>query len=252
MGDESICLHLTGDWTPALSDGANVHRLDLHNQYQEPFSTNWFELHGVEGLGFETPTQQNGQLVFDFVVSGVEGETFKAYWDSGPPSIVVTAGAPAEATPQPPPGRRTPEILAQLVRVPQPSPLFYLTATITAVLLGALHALTPGHGKTIVAAYLVGSQGTWGQAVGLGSIVTLTHTGSVLGLLALTASQYILPTTLFPPRLLRRCIKMAGIKNKIPVYLLSALLRQFNASACGQASMQAPHAKQSACIFFPA
>ena len=200
VGDESIRLHLAGDWALAISDGANVHHLDLHNQYQEPFSTNWFALHGVEGLGFETPTQQNGQLAFDFAISGVEGEMFKAYWDSGTPSIVATAGAPAEATPQSPQGRRASEILAQLVRVPKPSPLFYLTATVTAILLGALHALMPGHGKAIVAAYLVGSRGTLGQAVGLGSIVTLTHTGSVLalGLIALTASRYILPTTLFP------------------------------------------------------
>src|SRR5262249_40207536 len=45
--------------------------------------------------------------------------------------------------------------------------------------LGAMHALSPGHGKTIVAAYLVGNRGTAKHAVFLGAMVTLTHTISV-------------------------------------------------------------------------
>jgi ABC-type nickel/cobalt efflux system permease component RcnA len=68
------------------------------------------------------------------------------------------------------------------------------------VILGGLHALTPGHGKTLVAAYLVGSRGTAGHAVALGGIVTFTHTASVIaiGLLALLASQFIVPNVLVP------------------------------------------------------
>jgi nickel/cobalt transporter (NicO) family protein len=67
-------------------------------------------------------------------------------------------------------------------------------------LLGGLHALTPGHGKTLVAAYLIGSRGTAGHAAALGGIVTFTHTASVIavGLLALFAGQYILPDVLVP------------------------------------------------------
>ncbi len=45
---------------------------------------------------------------------------------------------------------------------------------------GAAHAFTPGHGKTMVAAYLVGERGTVGHAVGLGLTATLAHTGSVI------------------------------------------------------------------------
>jgi len=47
---------------------------------------------------------------------------------------------------------------------------------LTAFVLGALHALQPGHGKTIVAAYLVGAHGTVKDAVFLGIVVTITHT----------------------------------------------------------------------------
>ena len=46
--------------------------------------------------------------------------------------------------------------------------------------LGAAHALTPGHGKTLVAAYLVGENGTIWHAVVLGIVTTITHTGAVL------------------------------------------------------------------------
>src|SRR5262249_27934224 len=49
-------------------------------------------------------------------------------------------------------------------------------ALVVAAALGALHALEPGHGKTVVAAYLVGSRGTAWHAVILGLIVTVSHT----------------------------------------------------------------------------
>jgi nickel/cobalt transporter (NicO) family protein len=65
---------------------------------------------------------------------------------------------------------------------------------------GALHALSPGHGKTMVAGYLVGARGTPRHAAILGLMVTATHTVSVfaLGLVTLAASQYILPEQLYP------------------------------------------------------
>ncbi len=65
---------------------------------------------------------------------------------------------------------------------------------------GAVHALSPGHGKTMVAAYLVGSRGTPRHAMTLGLVVTITHTFGVfaLGLALLVASRYILPEKLFP------------------------------------------------------
>ena len=65
---------------------------------------------------------------------------------------------------------------------------------------GALHALSPGHGKAMVAAYLVGTRGTARHAVVLGATVTVTHTIGVfaLGLVTLLLSQYILPEDLYP------------------------------------------------------
>jgi ABC-type nickel/cobalt efflux system permease component RcnA len=65
---------------------------------------------------------------------------------------------------------------------------------------GAAHAFSPGHGKSIVAAYLVGSRGTPRHAVFLGLTVTVTHTIGVfaLGLVTLSLSQFIVPDQLFP------------------------------------------------------
>jgi high-affinity nickel-transport protein len=74
------------------------------------------------------------------------------------------------------------------------------SAALIAAGLGALHALEPGHGKTIVAAYLVGSRGTARHAVLLGIVVTAAHTSGVylLGTLTLYASRYIVPEQLYP------------------------------------------------------
>jgi ABC-type nickel/cobalt efflux system permease component RcnA len=74
------------------------------------------------------------------------------------------------------------------------------SAALIAAGLGALHALEPGHGKTIVAAYLVGSRGTARHAVLLGMVVTAAHTAGVylLGALTLYASRYIVPDQLYP------------------------------------------------------
>ena len=65
---------------------------------------------------------------------------------------------------------------------------------------GALHALSPGHGKAMVAAYLVGTRGTARHALALGATVTVTHTIGVfaLGVVTLALSQYILPEDLYP------------------------------------------------------
>jgi nickel/cobalt transporter (NicO) family protein len=65
---------------------------------------------------------------------------------------------------------------------------------------GALHALSPGHGKAMAAAYLIGTRGTARDAVVLGATVTVTHTIGVfaLGLVTLALSQYVLPEQLYP------------------------------------------------------
>lgn len=80
------------------------------------------------------------------------------------------------------------------------SPKLVALALGVAFVLGALHGLSPGHGKTIVSAYLVGSRGTVAQAMLLGLVVTITHTSSVLllGALCMTVFDRGVPPGLLP------------------------------------------------------
>jgi nickel/cobalt exporter len=92
-----------------------------------------------------------------------------------------------------------------------------LLALVVAVGLGAFHALEPGHGKTLVAAYLVGSRGTFKHALLLGLIVTASHTAGVylLGAVTLYASQYIVPEQLYP---------WLGLVSGVMIFTLGVIL----------------------------
>src|SRR5205085_5402125 len=65
---------------------------------------------------------------------------------------------------------------------------------------GAAHALSPGHGKSMVAAYLVGTRGRPRHALALAATVTITHTAGVfaLGFVTLALSSVIVPERLYP------------------------------------------------------
>ena len=91
-------------------------------------------------------------------------------------------------------------ILASLVAAEELSFPVVIFAIMVALGLGALHAVSPGHGKTIMAAYLVGTRGTARHALFLGFTVTISHTIGVLGLglVVLYASQVLAPERLYP------------------------------------------------------
>ena len=81
-----------------------------------------------------------------------------------------------------------------LFRAATLTPVLAIASILLAAALGAGHALTPGHGKTLMAAYLVGSRGTVLHAVGLGLSVTVSHTLGILILaLLITGAESILP-----------------------------------------------------------
>lgn len=79
--------------------------------------------------------------------------------------------------------------------------------------LGALHALAPGHGKTVMAAYLVGSGGNRRQALGLGLSVAVSHTLGVLvlGLVTLAGTSTFAPERVFPVLSLLSGVIVIGI-----------------------------------------
>ena len=108
-----------------------------------------------------------------------------------PPAAAVNASAPNTHTPQ--------DRFTQTIATAKLTPAIILIGLGVAFIFGAFHALSPGHGKTMVAAYLVGSHGTPKHAVLLGLTVTITHTFGVflLGFITLFASQYIVPERLY-------------------------------------------------------
>jgi ABC-type nickel/cobalt efflux system permease component RcnA len=89
---------------------------------------------------------------------------------------------------------------AELIAAPNLTPGVILIGLLIAFALGGLHAMSPGHGKTVVGAYLVGSRGTPKHAAFLGATVTITHTIGVfaLGFVTLFASRYVIPEKLYP------------------------------------------------------
>jgi ABC-type nickel/cobalt efflux system permease component RcnA len=102
---------------------------------------------------------------------------------------------------------------------PLTSPMALAALLASAALLGALHALTPGHGKSLLAAYLVGENGTARHAVTLGAVVTFTHTASVIliGVGVLLAGRYIVPDVLVPSMELAVGIGVAALGARLLV-----------------------------------
>ena len=99
-----------------------------------------------------------------------------------------------------------------------------IVALVVSFVLGGLHALTPGHGKAIVAAYLVGSKGRVIDAVFLGLVVTFTHTFSViaLGVVMLVAQEFA-PEDIVPWLSLFSGVLIVGIG----AWLLARNMKQY-------------------------
>jgi len=104
-----------------------------------------------------------------------------------------------------------------------------LVSLLLALFWGAAHAFSPGHGKAIVAAYLIGTRGTPRHALYLGLIVTVTHTIGVfaLGLVTLALSEFIVPEQLYPWLNLVSALLVVGVG----VAVLRWRLREWRRSA---------------------
>jgi ABC-type nickel/cobalt efflux system permease component RcnA len=106
--------------------------------------------------------------------------------------LASAQGSDSAATPR--------DRFTQLITVPRISPGFLIVALGISFALGAAHAMAPGHGKTVLAAYLVGSRGTARHAMLLGGVVTATHVAGIflLGIMVLLLSKYVVPERLYP------------------------------------------------------
>jgi nickel/cobalt transporter (NicO) family protein len=145
------------------------------------------------------------------------------------------AGATSEVSKTPETGTRL-ERLSRYLYDPDLSPLLMIAGIGLSILLGGLHALTPGHGKSLVAAYLIGSRGTVRHAVALGGIVTFTHTASVvaIGLLALLASRFLVPQVMV--------LLLEMLSGLLVVYIGCQLIwSRWRSYQAGESSHSHPH-----------
>jgi nickel/cobalt transporter (NicO) family protein len=175
-------------------------------QYEDgnfPYRAGWKEI--VIGSSKDI-THGLTQYPSDPTVAPPQDLRAEVKWKAAEP-VVAAAAAPAPTVSQAPPQIAIRPALAQpgavvrgdflskLLHEQKITPWMMLVAILSAFVLGAAHALTPGHGKTIVAAYLVGSRGTLKHAAFLGAMVTFTHTIAVfaLGIAVLFLFRYVVP-----------------------------------------------------------
>jgi len=116
---------------------------------------------------------------------------------------------------------------------------FVLVSLLVAMFWGAAHAFSPGHGKAIVAAYLIGTRGTPRHAFYLGVVVTVTHTIGVfaLGLITLALSEFFVPEQLYPWLNLVSALLVVGVG----VTVVRWRLREWNRARARVAHGHAHH-----------
>ncbi len=186
-------------------DAAAVHKLNFENK-NNPERIGWNEIvvERVSGINIFNSTAFGSGITDE--LKAYPGENLNAPLSERKAEFSFTSSALA-ADVKPLQNRdghiSTPvekDRFAELISVPEVTPSIILFGLLLAFGLGAMHALSPGHGKTVVGAYLVGSRGTPKHALFLGATVTITHTLGVfvLGLITIFASKYILPEKLMP------------------------------------------------------
>jgi ABC-type nickel/cobalt efflux system permease component RcnA len=158
---------------------------------------------GVVLSGSSAPTQDTSRELTeypgDLLSSPLDVRTAHLTFDAtdaapSPPVSSLSSELPETTV------RRAGDGFASLIDARNLTVTVIVLSILAAFAFGALHALEPGHGKTLVAAYFVGVKATAKEAVLLGLIIAATHTIGVftIGLIILFGSQFILPETLYP------------------------------------------------------
>lgn len=199
-----------GDLTETLGDELKYQTLtmwddNLNPQYQD-YDAQFLVKIGVTGeiVDIKVPTP----LAFDWTTTVRTATSFgeEAIVASLSELITPATSVPAAASTEtearepalapevvtPPREARLLDRVTDIVRTKELSWSLFLAGLLIAAAMGAGHAFSPGHGKTVMAAYLIGERGTYRHAVILGVIVTITHTWSVLamGIIALYLQEY--------------------------------------------------------------
>ena len=177
----------------AIGDGAAIHSSDV----DDVDVTNRLTQYPKDVLS-SPPNQRSATVTF-------EAGGDRRVPSTRPATRVVT-------TPLPRGIDRLTRSFTDLVAARRLTVAFGLAAIGLALLLGSIHALAPGHGKTVMAAYIVGERGTWRHAALIGLSVTATHTAGVVALgVILTTTTVAAPERLYPWFGLMSGLLLAGI-----------------------------------------
>jgi ABC-type nickel/cobalt efflux system permease component RcnA len=185
---------IAAEWTAAVGDHA-IDVLDSaddgHIGWREATiaASGWTLLSST--VPAASPTNQLRAYPTDSLVAPADIRSATGTFRVGDaPALPAPAAGAAPAAPR----SATEDPLAELLAGDLTLPVALLSLLIAGGL-GAAHALSPGHGKTLVAAYLLGSGGTLRQAAGLGLTVAVTHTLGVfaLGAATLAAGELFVP-----------------------------------------------------------
>jgi len=191
-------LKITLDWLAATPSGPRDIGWEDRNY---PSRTGWKEIVAANGdgevlSGAAAFSQDRSRGLSVYPRDIVPPQDIEAHFSAAPgtasASSPVAPTATRDATPR--------DLFTQAIATRELTPGIMLAGLLVAFVFGGFHALSPGHGKAMVAAYLVGSRGTARHAVTLGLVVTITHTLGVfaLGLVTLFASRYVVPEKLYP------------------------------------------------------
>jgi nickel/cobalt exporter len=230
-------LRLTCQFQAALDPAVNALELSFVNN-AFPDRPGWREIvvhaSGVALQGDYSTTSLSNRLTDypqDLLNSPLDERQVGFVMKLDPASARSDFAANALANPSLPADRNDP--FTRLILLEELTPATTLLALVVSFIWGAMHAMTPGHGKTIVGAYLVGSRGTVRHAFYLGLTTTITHTLGVfaLGFVTLFAAQYVLPERLYPWMSLLSGLFVVGIGlNLFAGRLKSAGLQNWLAS----------------------
>ncbi len=199
-----LVLDLTAQTTAAHA-GATHQLAYRDNNYAE--RTGWKEIVAVggEGVAIQDSSVTGDDMSKELTVYPANPtlappQQTEATFTVAPGGVSTVPAVAAAPTPQASNTHTPQDAFTQVIARRDLTPGVMLLGLLIAFVFGSFHALSPGHGKTMVAAYLVGSRGTARHAVSLGVIVTVTHTLGVfaLGLVTLFASKYVVPEKLYP------------------------------------------------------
>jgi ABC-type nickel/cobalt efflux system permease component RcnA len=195
----------------------------------------WKEIIGVGGAGValrdsSVPATDRSQELTVYPPEAIPPQQNEARFTVVPNDAATPATAVDEPRPVDSRSAATPQdAFTQAIAYQELGPRIQAVGLLIAFIFGMLHALSPGHGKAMVAAYLVGTRGTAGQAILLGIVVTVTHTLGVfaLGMVTLLASQYVLPEQLYPILSVLSGLTICGVGLWLLYHRCRRLLRYF-------------------------